>query len=326
MGLSSQENPQISILLPTYNRADVLPFAIRSVLAQTVQDFELLIVGDGCTDNTADVVKSFSDSRIQWFDLPKAPNFGYANRNLALKSARGSYIAFMAHDDLWLSDHLEILLNAFEDETVDIAYSRPLWVIPRGMIVPGTFNLNFYPMLEKFLNKERNEIPATCFVHRRECFLKYGYWDESLPIAGDLDFWVRIIKGGGKNNFAYIETPTCLHFKANWHKKWYEISFGFRFWKDLFSKEKFLSSQLTVLIPDQLTEQEAIWNEMSFDSVTWNKKIRSAIQQALDLLVNNITMSESNLIRSVMAWLTPKRITNIALFQYWFKKIKKRLS
>jgi glycosyltransferase involved in cell wall biosynthesis len=167
-------NPLVSILLPTHNRADVLPFAIHSVLAQTIQDFELLIVGDGCTDNTAEVVKSFTDSRIQWFDLPKAPNFGYANRNVALKSARGSYIAFMAHDDLWLSDHLEILSRAFKDDKVEIAYSRPLWVIPRGLIVPGTFNLNFYPVLEKFLSRERSEIPASCIMHREECFQKYG--------------------------------------------------------------------------------------------------------------------------------------------------------
>src|SRR5688572_28971531 len=297
---TQSNTPLVSVLLPTHNRADVLPFAIKSVLAQTVQDFELLIVGDGCTDNTAEVVKRFSDSRIQWFDLPKAPNFGYANRNIALKSARGAFIAFMAHDDLWLSDHLEILLRSFDDDKVEIAYSRPLWVIPRGMIVPGTFNLNFHTMLEKFLNKERNEIPASCFVHRKECLQKYGYWNETLSIAGDLDLWVRIINGGPKKNFAYIEMPTCLHFKANWHHKWYEITFGFGFWKDLFSKEKFLSTQLTVLIPGSLTEQEAIWHEMSLDSASWNKKIRSAINQALDFVVNSMVMSKSNSIRKII--------------------------
>jgi glycosyltransferase involved in cell wall biosynthesis len=287
-------------------------------LSQTRQDFELLIVGDGCTDNTAEVVKSFSDSRIQWFDLPKAPNFGYANRNIALKSARGAYIAFMAHDDVWLSDHLEILLKAFESDQIEIAYSRPLWVTPQGMMIPGTFNLNYSRALEKFLNKERNEIPASCFVYRRECLSKYGDWNENLTIAGDMDLWVRIIEGGGRKNFVYIETPTCLHFKANWHSKWYEFTYGFKFWRKFFSKEKLLAEQLSVSIVDGVPEQKAIWNEMSLDPINWNKKIRSAVSQALDRIVNQLSMRERNLLKTMITWLIPKK-----LLQSFSKRIKK---
>ena len=212
--------PLFSIVLPTHNRPDVLHFAIRSVLAQTIRDFELLIVGDGCTDQTAEIVKGFDDARITWFDLPKAPNFGYANRNIVLRQVRGKYIAFMAHDDLWLPDHLERFIPVFERPGIELAYSQPVWVSPDGKITPTIFNLVDDALtLEMFLAKKTNRIPAACVVHRRQCLDRYGYWDDSLPREGDLDMWGRIIKGGGRQNVAYLRAATCLHFRADWKKK-----------------------------------------------------------------------------------------------------------
>lgn len=281
MRSNSTHKPRVSILLPTHNRADVLPFAIRSVLAQTVQDFELLIVGDGCTDNTAEIIQAFSDPRVLWLDLPKAPGFGYANRNTALRSARGEYIAFMAHDDLWLCDHMEQLLPFFGDPKIEIVYSRPLWVIPRGMIVPGIFNLNHGLTMDAFFNR-RNAIPASCFMHRRECFFKYGYWDDTLPDAADWDMWVRIIKGGGQGNFAYLTDSTCLHFKANWRDDSYDRTFGFPLWRRMFAAG-LMPAGLKLDVTSSMTEQEFIWRAISSEPKEWNKKIRIAIQQVVDL-------------------------------------------
>ncbi|HKO63166.1 MAG TPA: glycosyltransferase [Pyrinomonadaceae bacterium] len=277
--------PQFSILLPTHNRSDVLYFAIRSVLAQTVSDFELLVVGDGCTDDTRQVVKSFNDPRVIWFDLPKAPNFGYANRNVALRTARGELIAFMAHDDLWFPDHLESLAPAFVDQSIELVYSRPLWVIPPGLLAPTTFNLEYEETLNSFLHGH-NSIPAACVVHRRQCFLNYGYWNESLPSCADWDMWARIIEGGGRKNFTYFPEPTSLHFRANWRT---EASTGqpqLLVWKRLHALEEFMPAELKIHIPEGLSEQEAVWQHMSRNPGDWVKKTRSAVRQILDARIS----------------------------------------
>ena len=135
---------------------------------------------------------------------------------MALREARGDLIAFMAHDDIWLPDHLQLLERHLAHPDIELAYSRPLWVAPDGLITASAFNLYAPAMLDPFLARQENHIPAACVVHRRECLAKYGYWDETLPRNGDWDMWARIIEGGGKHNFVYEPVPTCLHFRAIW--------------------------------------------------------------------------------------------------------------
>jgi glycosyltransferase involved in cell wall biosynthesis len=207
--------PRFSILLPTHDRSNLLRLAISSVLPQTDGDFELLIVGDGCTDNSADVVASFDDTRIRWFDQPKAPNFGYANRNIALKEATGEYVAFVADDDLVFPDHLALLAANLESSGAEWVYSRPLWVTIDGLVVPFASNLLNSDELNVFL-AVGNHIPATCVMYRRSCLDKYGYWPEEFPRAADWRYWIRIIEGGHRTNFACCPIPTALHFNAPW--------------------------------------------------------------------------------------------------------------
>src|SRR5438067_12885266 len=109
---------KFSILTPTHNRADVLPFAIRSVMEQTETEWELFVVGDGCTDNTAAVLAEFNDPRIRWLDLPKGRGFGYRSRNLAFCQMRGQYVALFGHVDIWLPDHLAFLFRRLEERGV----------------------------------------------------------------------------------------------------------------------------------------------------------------------------------------------------------------
>lgn len=110
----STELPLISVIIATYNYSTVLRCAIESALLQTIQDFEIIVIGDGCTDDSEAVVRSFNDERISWENLPEnTGNQGLPNMH-GLSMAQGRYIAYLNHDDLWLPRHLEHLTNTLE--------------------------------------------------------------------------------------------------------------------------------------------------------------------------------------------------------------------
>ncbi len=268
--------PRVSILLPTHNRADVLELAIQSVLDQTETDFELLVVADGCTDGTAPLVAGLGDPRIRLFDLPKAPFFGYANRNVALREARGEYVAFAAHDDLLVPDHLRLLIDRLDETGRDWAYSRPLWVSTDGTIVPFATNLTIADELHHFLTVA-NTIPASCVVYRRTCLDRYGYWPEDVPSAADWRHWIAIIEGGRRENIAYLATPTCLHFSADWKRSRHSASADVRAWLDIADGCAWWPDVLRYAVPPGVPEQRVIARAMQAGGSAWVADVRAAV-------------------------------------------------
>ena len=112
----------ISIVLPSYNRAHILPKAVESILRQTYKDFELIIVDDGSSDNTCEVVKSFDDNRIVYVRQENAG--ACVARNNGIDHARGEYIAFQDSDDIWHQDKLEKQLKTLQEKNADIVFCR----------------------------------------------------------------------------------------------------------------------------------------------------------------------------------------------------------
>lgn len=278
-------NPRFSILLPTHNRADVLGLAIASVLAQTEPDFELLIVADGCTDSTCDVIAKFNDERIRLFDLPKAPHFGYANRNIALRESRGRLIAFMAHDDLLLADHLELMGNLLDCSKASWGYSRPLWVSTDGIIVPFCTNLTLADEYRYFF-ESHNTIPAICVVHTRTALERAGFWPENLAAAADWELWKRIIKNSS-GHLAFLRQPTTLHFSADWkrsrHSRMKEVETLLsmadhaEWWPEILrympKGEKNRTNEL---------EQALLWKAIKSGNTSWISALRIAIDTVID--------------------------------------------
>ena len=105
--------PKVSVIIPTYNRAELLPLAIKSALNQTFNDIEIIVSDDKSTDDTREVVRSFADERIKYV-LNKGKKGPSATRNTAILASEGEYIAFLDDDDEWLPDKLQKQIGDME--------------------------------------------------------------------------------------------------------------------------------------------------------------------------------------------------------------------
>lgn len=282
--------PRTSILLPAHNRGAVIGYSIRSILWQTDTDFELLIVGDGCTDNTAEVVASFADPRIRWFDLPKAPFVGYANRNLVLRQARGRFVAYAQDDDIMLPDHLELLVGTLEKSAADWAYSRPMGVTRTGDICLYLTDLTQPDQLDVFMNRH-NTIPSCCVAHRRDMLERVSYWPEDVQGWGDWALWKTIIRGSGAGALAFCRAPTILHFQASWRagptlleERTHAIAASGAWWP--------LSGRIP--IADGVSEQASAFGEIAQNPQAWTARLRRDADAIVDRLAWAWLLPEMN--------------------------------
>ena len=126
--------PRVSVIVPTYNRSHLIRRAIGSVLDQTYEDFEVIVVDDGSTDNTHDVVKDLDDARIRYIrhERRRGPS---AARNTGIRAARGEYTAFLDSDDEWLPRNLQEKVRALDSSSQDVglAYSRVVRRLGRNL-------------------------------------------------------------------------------------------------------------------------------------------------------------------------------------------------
>jgi hypothetical protein len=285
--------PRFTVLLPAHNRADVIGYSIRSILAQTEADYELFVVGDGCTDGTAEVVAAFSDPRVRWFDLPKAPAGGYANRNIALREATGELIAYAQHDDLMLPDHLQRLGQAMKPG-IGWAYSRPLWVSTDGILVPYGTDLTIPDELTFFLNVG-NTIPSNCVVHRRECLDQAGYWPEH-GIA-DWTLWRTIIRHLGAERIAYVPVGTALHFSAIWKNSRHSGVPEVLHWLQSIDDTGWWPAVLQQSVPGQ--EQRVWYEALEAGGAPFVAALREAVDKVIDRQAWRSIMHTAPLVREL---------------------------
>jgi glycosyltransferase involved in cell wall biosynthesis len=187
--------PAVSVVLPTYNRAPMLGRSIRSVLAQSYEDFEVIVVDDGSTDDTAGVVAAFGDPRIRYVLLKRNTGAGAA-RNAGLRLARAKFLAFQDSDDEWLPSKLSKQMAAFARGAsgLGVVYSDMQRVWGDGtttyLAAPTVLSGRLVGSSVRFYQVCDLGVQST--VIRRECLDAAGHFNEELPALEDLEMFIRL--------------------------------------------------------------------------------------------------------------------------------------
>ena len=185
-------DPKVSIIIPTFNRAHLIKRSINSILHQTFQDFEIIIVDDGSEDETKTVVQAINDKRIRY--IRHVRNQGSsAARNTGIVNSKGEYIAFLDSDDIWLESKLEKQLDAFKNYGPDV-----------GVIHCGIQYIDHEtqePLTKWIIRDDVNKqvfgnfgcAPGTpTMLIKKEAFLKSGLFDEKIPAHEETDLSINI--------------------------------------------------------------------------------------------------------------------------------------
>lgn len=187
--------PNVSIVIATYNMAQHIGGAIRSVLAQSVTDFELLIIDDGSKDATREAVEPFlADSRVRYIRQDNAGQARATNNGIEL--ARGRFIAFCDADDLWTPDKLALQLPEFDrGENVGVVYARKTNIGADGEVLASPQDDPAMPRPSGEITRElffTNFIPYGTALVRKECFARVGAFRPEFRMGLDWDLWLRI--------------------------------------------------------------------------------------------------------------------------------------
>lgn len=182
--------PLVSVIIPTFNRAGWLSESIDSVLSQTYPNLELIVVDDGSTDHTAEVVQAFRSDRLTY--LRQANRGVSAARNSGVAASQEAWVAFLDSDDLWQPSKVAAQMALFQSQPeVEVCYTDEIWIRHGVRVNPKRIHQKhtgwlFEPSLPRCI------ISPSSIMMRRALWTRLGGFDERLPACEDYDLWLRM--------------------------------------------------------------------------------------------------------------------------------------
>ncbi len=207
-----KDKPLVSVVIPTYNRANTIKRCIDSVLNQTYKNIEVIVVDDGSTDKTKEVVDSYEDPRVRYISYRTNRGANYA-RNTGIKKGKGELIALQDSDDAWHPEKIEKQLQAYVNSPSDhkvvytgtlIKNGRKQFYMPEKWVHPKEGDVHRPMLRSTFAN-------TVTILTKKECLEQIGYFDENIPRAQDWELGLRLSK---KYKFKLVDEPLVTTYPS----------------------------------------------------------------------------------------------------------------
>ncbi|SCZ55968.1 glycosyltransferase family 2 protein [Thiohalomonas denitrificans] len=244
--------PTVSVLIPTHNMGKHIATAISSALEQTYPVAEIIVVDDGSTDDTRQVMEQFrEDGRVKYF---QRDHMGQGKaRNLTLELATGEFVAFLDADDLWTKDKLERQMPAFSaDQEVGVVYSDVV-------VMDENASVQYFPKVKRYSGRitqplfSGNFIPMSSAVARRRALDAAGGFSESLNMGLDYDLWLRV-----SVVWKFIHVPGPLLLWRSWGGQTCSHNFRGRHDSDAIIRKRFVQEFPGVVSKERIRQTEAL--------------------------------------------------------------------
>lgn len=273
-----------SIIIPLYNKENFIENTMKSVLDQTFQDFEIIVVNDGSTDKSEEKLLQFKDSRIQYFSNQ---NEGASDaRNFGIEKATSEYITFLDADDFWYPTFLETMFGLISKVSEQKVFSAAIEVDTSKKIIPSAYSISKtndeFEIVDYFKGSLKETVICTsCAVFHKSVFAEIGNFDTRIKSGQDVDLWIRIglvypIVFSWKILARYVYDPNSLSKNRNFIKEKMNFSKFETAEKTNPDLKKFLDlNRFSLAIKSKLAGETVLfynyYNEIDLKNLGWKK-------------------------------------------------------